>query len=87
MIQIMNFYTEEAVEKAAHRFMEHFRTMNEEHFKVAPGVAVVESYVTPVEMQFDNEPVKKGTWLITTKIHDDDIWAKVLNGTYDGYSV
>ena len=84
-----HIYSEEDVEKAAHYWMKEFQQMGEMHNKMLKDgqVTLLESYVAPVEFSIDSETVKKGTWLLKLYIDDDDIWKKIEDGEYNGFSI
>lgn len=74
------------IEKAAHYFMENSRTIGDSHRKKAPA-DLIECYITMDETIINGQKVKKGTWVISVKILDDDLWKKVKDGYYTGFSV
>jgi len=84
-----HIYSEEEVEKAAHYWMKEFQQMGEMHNKMLKDgqVILLESYVTPVDFSIDGVTVKKGTWLLKLYIEDDDIWGKIEDGEYSGFSI
>lgn len=78
--------SEEEIEKAAHKFIEHFRKIDEMHDFVEGAGKLVESFIAPVDMVVNNESIKKGSWVIATKA-TDEICQKIVDGTYTGYSL
>lgn len=76
----------EEIERAAHFYMLNSQTVGDSHLKEAPA-KVVQSYVTPVDFTLNNQFVKKGSWVLVTKILDENLWQDILNGEYTGYSV
>ncbi len=80
-------FNEITIRNAAHKFLEHYRAFNVEHIKSEPGIALIESYITPMDTILNGEKIKKGTWIISMKIHDDETWIGVLNGDFDGVSI
>ena len=52
-----------------------------------PGVSIVESYIAPVDFEMGDQQVKAGSWVMWMHITDDEIWAQVLNGDIDGFSI
>lgn len=88
----------EAIEDAAHAFLANYNTKTKlglQH-SVAPGSPVsqfpkglhlVESYVAPVDMVLNGRPIKKGAWLMTVFVEDDDVWARVKSGAIRGFSI
>lgn len=83
--------SEEEIMKTAHDFMMGYRdqltTTGEMHKKEAPGVRIVESYLSPVDFEFNGQEVKKGSWVVVSKIKDDKLWKKIKDGEYKGYSI
>lgn len=88
----------EAIEDAAHAFLANYNTKTKVGLQhsVAPGSPVgqfpkglhlVESYVAPVEMILNGRPIKKGTWLMTVFVEDDEVWARVKSGQIRGFSI
>lgn len=82
-----NYMTEEEIAKAAHWFMKNQGSVDIQHcFQKADGVEVVESFVAKCDMEIDGEPVKKGTWLMTAEVTDQDVWDSIQKGDITGFS-
>lgn len=81
-----DFADEKTIEKAAHEFMLKYRQIDKNHDFVAGVGEVVESYIAPADMELNGEPVKKGTWILTTKA-DEETWEAVKKGEFQGYSL
>ncbi|MDX5886270.1 XkdF-like putative serine protease domain-containing protein [Bacillus cereus group sp. BfR-BA-00999] len=81
-----DFADAKTIEKAAHEFMLKYRQIDKNHDFVAGVGEVVESYIAPVDMELNGEPVKKGTWILTTKA-DEETWEAVKKGEFQGYSL
>lgn len=82
--------TAEKIEEAAHEWMKSYRNVDLQHS--LNNVAVpVESYVLPVDLEVNMAGVKsilpKGSWVLASKVFDDNTWEKIENGTLTGYSV
>lgn len=78
-------WTADDLLEMAHRFLSQAgaAAFDQEHDRV-PGIAVcIESFVATATM----EPWTEGAWVVGCKILDDDVWAKVLDKTYKGFSV
>lgn len=85
--------TIEQIERAAHGFMlryarflgdpgvEHADRLNREQ------VTVVESYIAQTDFTLGAQRVRRGSWVMGMKIHDDTVWADVKAGRYRGYSL
>ncbi len=48
---------------------------------------VVESYLAPIEFVMETKAVKKGTWVLSVKVLDDEIWEAVKDGEITGFSI
>ena len=81
------FASAEEIEKAAHNFLVKFRTIKRQHEEVRKDIDLVESFIAPVDMKVNEEIIKKGSWVITVKIHSDEIWEDVKNGNITGFSM
>ena len=83
-----NYMTEAEIEKAAHWFMKNGDKIDIQHsFEEADGLTVVESSVTKADQEIDGEPVKKGTWLMTVEVANDDVWKAIEKGEITGLSM
>lgn len=81
----------EVIEEAAHNFLSRYNQQTQLGIMHSVfgklGIELVESYIAPVDFALNGVDVKKGTWIITTKILDDALWEKVKKGEITGYSV
>lgn len=84
--------TADEIEKACHGFMRKYATLRAasglEH-QVDVGrdqVVIVENAIAPVDYRLGQQLVTKGSWVMVTKVLDDQIWADVQAGRYTGYS-
>jgi len=83
-----NFMTEDEIRKAAHWFAKNGDKIDIQHsFEAADGVTVVETYIAPCDMTVGDEPIVKGTWLMTVEITDADIWKAVEDKEITGFSM
>ena len=79
--------SEEDIEKVAHGFMSDYRTIDEMHKDVIDA-DIVESAIAWVDdMDYHGKKLVKGTWFGAVKVHNDDVWEKIQNGEYAGFSV
>lgn len=74
------------IEKAAHRFMERSRVMGEGHKKAAKAMPV-ESYIAPQDFELGGQTVKAGSWVMASKVFDDDLWEAIKAGDFTGFSI
>lgn len=84
-----DFYDAEEVEKACYSFNEHCMKANLGHLvMVDDSVAkIVESYITMVDIQLDDQFISKGSWLQTWKFNDGQLWEGVKSGDWNGLSI
>lgn len=83
-----NYMTEDEITKAAHWFMKNAGDADIQHcFEKADGVEVVESYVAKCDMEIEGQPIKKGTWLMTMEVSNNDVWDKIEKGEITGLSM
>lgn len=83
-----NYMTEEEIQKAAYWFAKNGDKIDMQHnFEECDACTVVETWVAKADFSLDDEPIKKGTWLMTVEIADDDIWQKVEKKEITGFSM
>lgn len=85
-------FDSETIEKLAQDFIANHRQNNitADHNETVDDVVIVESWIKTSESDKSvsyglNEPI--GTWFIAMKINNDEIWNKVKNGEYKGFSI
>ena len=86
-------FSREQIKKIVQRFFKkgYQAKVNIEHKKPAEGVYMFESYIIDRERGV-NPPkgfkdVADGSWFGSFKVENDDLWKKVKNGTFKGFSV
>jgi len=83
-----NFMTEEEITKAAYYFAKSGSKVDLQHsFEALPDAAVVESWIAKADFQIGDETVKKGTWLMTVELADQQIWDAIEKGEITGFSM
>ena len=83
-----NYMTEEEITKAAHWFAKNGNKVDLQHsFEPLDGATVVESSVTKCDMELEGQTIKKGTWLMTVEIQDEDIFQAIEKGEITGFSM
>lgn len=80
-------YTEDEVRKACHNFNIFCRKANLLHLTETTSFAFVESYTAPVDFVLNDEFVKKGTWVATIQVFDEDVWDAIKKGHLTGLSI
>lgn len=77
----------EEIEKAMVRFMELGPEIRVEHDpSFIPKVAIIENWIEREGRMIGNIFVKAGTWLMTTKVIDNEVWELIKDGRLNGYS-
>lgn len=83
-----NYMSEEEIIKAAYWFAKNGDKVDLQHsFEPLDGAAVVESWVAKADFEIDNMKIKKGTWLMTVEISDEEVWSEIKNGEITGFSM
>ena len=85
-------YDEETVRDAAWTFMEDFTNLGLMHDElINDKVRILESFIVPINMALPIDggtfQVRKGTWLMTWRIKDDELWRQVKAGELTGFSI
>lgn len=80
-----DIYSEEEIYKAMESFNVHCRRNKLQH-QVDSGAVVVESWTAKNDETIGGQEVKKGTWLMTTRLPPEE-FALVQKGVFTGYSV
>lgn len=84
-------YTKDTIEKMALNFFKHHKNTegNVEHQLPVNGITYYESYLVNKERgiapkEFD---LPDGTWFLSCKVENDDVWDLVKNGELTGFSI
>ena len=85
-------FDEATIEKLAQDFLanDYQHNITIEHQQGVDDIAVVESWIKTSENDKSvgyglNEPI--GTWFISVKVNNEEIWNRVKNGDYKGFSI
>ena len=87
------YFTDETVRRASELVFMRNQHQNAtlEHAVKLSGMAIVESWIIEDEQKDKSKvygfDLPKGTWMITMKVMDDNIWEKVKNGEVKGFSI
>lgn len=83
-----NYMSEEEITKAAYWFAKNGDKVDLQHsFEGESGLAVVENYVAPCDMEIGGTPITKGAWIITVECSDSAIWEAVQKRELTGFSM
>lgn len=80
----------EVIEKAAHSFLSGYNVQNTlgfAHKVFKKNFDLLESYVTPQDIVIGKQVAKAGSWVMSVKVLNDDIWTLVKNGQITGFSI
>ena len=78
--------SKEEIERVAHDWMENYRNIDLRH--TLNNVAVpVESYIAPKDIDTAHGVLPKGTWILGSRVEDENSWQAVKEGRLTGYSV
>jgi hypothetical protein len=88
------YFSEDTVRKASELFLMRSNQNNatyEHERKMLDGMSVVESWIIEDEKTDKSRLYKfnlpKGTWMISMKVNNDDVWQKVKDGEVKGFSI
>lgn len=87
------FFSEATVERAAALFMEQKRTSEYtlEHNEKTEGLTVFESWIVTDNTRDKSSvygfDVPNGTWMVSVKVGNPDVWAGVKDKDYRGFSI
>lgn len=82
-----DYTSAEEVRKACENFNRSAKRANLFHMQMTDKFEVIESYLSPTDFVLDDKFVKKGTWLMTLQVKDDQLWDLVKSGEINGISI
>jgi len=82
-----DFVEREQLLDTAIQFMERSQVMNLMHEDPAPKVKIVESYLAPVDFELGGFEIKEGYWIMTVHVIDAELWKRVQDGEFNGFSI
>lgn len=87
------YFNDDTIRLASQMYMENLNLNNVtiDHEQKVNGVSVVESWIVEDE-QNDKSNVynlnaTKGSWVVTMKVHNDEVWQDIKDGKYKGFSI
>jgi len=88
------YFSEDTVRKASELFLMRSNQNNatyEHERKMLEGMSVVESWIIEDEKTDKSKlygfNLPKGTWMISMKVNNDEVWQKVKDGEVKGFSI
>lgn len=83
-----DFMSAEEIVKAEKYFRENCNQIDIQHsFEKIDSCEVVKSWITGCDCTIGGEKVKEGTWMLTVKVEDNDLWDRIVNKEITGYSM
>lgn len=86
-----DIYDGEVIRDAAYIFLANYNKQTKlglQHSTFPKGkMALVESYVAPIDFSLGNHIVKTGSWVMTVKVLDSKLWKMVKDGKITGFSI
>lgn len=81
----------DVIKESAYNFLQNFNVSTKlglQHSTFPKGkMALVESYVAPNGIVLGAKTVKQGSWIMTVKVLDKELWKKVKDGKVTGFSI
>lgn len=81
------FMTADEIEKSAHQFLKDYRNIDKQHDFVAGQAEVVESWIAKEAGTLGDQDIKKGTWMMSVHVADEDTWNEIKKGELTGFSM
>lgn len=79
--------SEEEVRKACYNFNKYSNQANLFHITKTATFEFAESFIAPTDFVLGDNFVRKGTWLATVQVLNDDLWELVKTGEVNGLSI
>jgi len=79
--------SEEVIRKLCYSFMENSQMLKMSHRGDALNVKILENYLAPVDFTIEGRAITKGSWILVTRVLDENVWAKIKKGELQGYSM
>jgi hypothetical protein len=75
------------IKKASDLYMINFQKLNAHHKFNVSKAYILQNYIAPCDFQMDGQLVLKDSWVLITKVLDEDIWKQIVNKEITGYSI
>jgi hypothetical protein len=79
--------TEEEIRKALYSFMESSQKFKINHEGKYIDSKVLEIYIAPIDFEINKQKIKKGSWVLVSRVLDAEAWKKIKSGEITGYSL
>lgn len=80
----------DVIRKAAYKFLADYNKATKlglQHKDFKKRFELLESFVTPQELVIKEKTIKEGSWVMTVRVLDSNIWKKVKQGKITGFSI
>ena len=83
-----NFMTADEIVKAEKYYRENYAQIDKQHsFETLEGATLIKSWIAQCDCTVNGENVKEGSWLMTVKVENNDIWDKIEKKEITGFSM
>lgn len=82
-----DYTTEDEIRKAAYSFMEEAQRYKVNHKGKEVKANVLESYIAPQDLEMVGNKIKKGSWILISRVLDEEIWRLIKAGELQGLSM
>ena len=79
--------SEDEIRKACYYFMEKTRQFKVMHKGKPAKIEILENYLAPQDLTISGRKIKKGSWVLVTRILDKKVWQDIKAGKLTGYSM
>lgn len=83
----VDFETIRLAKESFNRQLKKANMANLYHIKNTNSFDIIESYLAPCDMNFNENFVQKGEWLVTLQIFDNDLWDLIVKDEITGVSI
>lgn len=79
----------EEIRLAKESFNKSLMRANLFHMAMTESFSIIESYLSPTDMELNGQLVTKGEWLVTLQIHKghEEVWEMIKNDKITGVSI
>lgn len=76
------------IEQLEHEFMKHANDVNLEHATDTNGIHIIESFLVSDHIKCSLFPdVPNGSWIVSYKVDDENLWTRIKNREFNGFSI
>lgn len=74
------------IQEVAYTFLPDYANIDVMHTLQNVGVPV-ESYLAPQDLEFEGKEVPEGSWMLSVKVTNPEVWQAVKKGILTGFSI